>query len=83
LAGSWLIASVCIDRITQMSSAIRAMFGKSSLIHMPLFPCWANLNRLGARGNEAWRAVMPVSRSPWSFSQSLRSSLKRVSRCGL
>ena len=31
IAGSWLIASVNIERTTQMSSAIDAMLGMSSL----------------------------------------------------
>src|SRR5256885_11941857 len=31
IAGSWLIASVCIERMTHISSAIRAVWGSSSL----------------------------------------------------
>ena len=38
-AVSWLICSVCIERITQRSSAIPAMCGKSSLTSRPDRPC--------------------------------------------
>jgi hypothetical protein len=37
-AGSWLICSVCIERITQMSSAISPIFGKSVDSSWPDFP---------------------------------------------
>ena len=35
MAGSWLIASVCMLRMKHMSSAIFAVWGSISLIHMP------------------------------------------------
>ena len=44
IAGSWLIASVCIVRITVMSSTIFAVCGRSSLTHSPDSPCCANEN---------------------------------------
>ena len=47
-----------------MSSAIFAVCGSSSLNHMPLCPCCANLNTDGAIGKFVWYAVMPVSRCP-------------------
>ena len=43
IAGSWLIASVCSDFSTQSSSAMRAVYGKSSDIQWPDLPCCANL----------------------------------------
>ncbi len=61
-AGSWLIASVCIDLMKQRSSATRAVWGNSSLTVAPLWPCWANRNVLAATGNRSCREVMPVSR---------------------
>ena len=50
MAGSWLIASVCMLRMKHMSSTILAVYGNSSLTHMPLLPCWANLYFDGAIG---------------------------------
>src|SRR3954463_14388897 len=41
-AGSWLIASVVIERIMQMSSAIDPMCGKSEQICCPDFPNFTN-----------------------------------------
>ena len=38
-AGSWLIWSVCIDRMMQISSAIAAMSGRQSEISWPDSPC--------------------------------------------
>ena len=35
MAGSWLIASVCMLRMKHMSSTILAVYGSSSLTHMP------------------------------------------------
>ena len=64
IAGSWLIASVCIDWMKQSSSATPAVCGSSSLTQVPLWPCRANRNRLGATGKLACVAVMPVSRWP-------------------
>jgi hypothetical protein len=37
-AGSWLICSVTIERITQMSSAMEPMCGKSTEISTPDWP---------------------------------------------
>ena len=42
------MASVYIELTRQMSSATVAMFGRFSLSHIPLSPCWANLNFEGA-----------------------------------
>ena len=39
-AVSWLICSVCIERITHSRSACRAMCGNRSLISMPEAPCF-------------------------------------------
>ena len=64
MAGSWLMASVCMLRMKHMSSTILAVYGSSSLTHMPLLPCWANLYFDGAIGNRAWPEVMVVSRWP-------------------
>ena len=64
IAGSWLIASVCIDRMKHMSSTIRAVWGSSSQTHMPLLPCRANLYFDGAIGNRFWPEVIVVSRWP-------------------
>ena len=65
MAGSWLIASVCIDlTMQQMSSTTWPVCGNSSLSHAPLWPCWANLNIDGATGKLFWPEVMPVSRWP-------------------
>ena len=41
-----------------MSSTHFAVWGRSSLTHIPLFPCWANWNLLGASGK---RATNPIS----------------------
>ena len=54
MAGSWLIASVFMLRMKHMSSTILAVYGSSSLTHMPHLPCWANLNFDGAIGKRAW-----------------------------
>src|SRR6185295_11073416 len=65
MAGSWLIASVFIERIQQMSSAQVAMFGMTSESHMPHLPCCLNLYFDGAMGKRAWPEVMVVRRWPW------------------
>ena len=64
IAGSWLIASVCIERMMQMSSTIPAVCGKSSLSHAPLWPCCANLKIDGATGKLFWPEVIVVIRWP-------------------
>ena len=38
IAGSWLIASVCTERSTQISSAMPPMCGRSSLTSVPHLP---------------------------------------------
>ena len=64
IAGSWLIASVCMERIMHQRSACRPMLGNSSLNHMPLSPCWRNENIDGATGKFFWPLVIVVSRCP-------------------
>ena len=64
MAGSWLIASVCMLRIKHMSSTIFAVLGSSSVIHIPDWPYWANLYLLGAIGNLFWPEVIVVKRCP-------------------
>ena len=64
IAGSWLIASVCIDRTIAKSSTIFAIFGSNSDTHAPFFPCCANLNFEGAIGNRLWPDVIVVNRCP-------------------
>ena len=43
IAGSWLMASVDIERMRQMSSAMLEMCGRSSEISVPDWPCFSNL----------------------------------------
>ena len=57
--GSWFGTSACIERITQMSSMWAAVFAKSSLTSIPLWPYFLNLN---GEGNAA-----PVRRSVARF----------------
>ncbi len=64
IAGSWLIASVCIERMMQMSSTMLAVCGKSSLSDAPLWPCRANLKIDGATGKLFWPEVIVVIRWP-------------------
>ena len=64
IAGSWLIASVCIERMMQMSSTISAVCGKSSLSQAPLWPCRANLKIDGATGKLFCPEVIVVIRWP-------------------
>ena len=64
MAGSWLIASVFMLRMKHMSSTILAVCGSSSLTHIPLWPCWANLYFDGAIGNRFCPEVIVVSRWP-------------------
>ena len=47
VAGSWLIASVCSERIRQSSSATFAVCGRSSLRTVPHWPRAANLKTVG------------------------------------
>ena len=75
MAGSWLIASVCIDLMKHSSSTTRAVCGRSSLTQAPDWPCLAKRNRLGATGKLACVEVMPVSR--WPFRIESGSSVPR------
>ena len=63
-AGSWLMASVCIDLMKHNWSTIFAVCGISSLTHAPELPCCAKLNCEGATGKLDCAAVMAVSRCP-------------------
>ena len=76
MAGSWLIASVCILRMMHISSATLAVYGSSSVIHAPDLPARLNLNLDGATGNRAWPLVMVVSRWPMRT-----ESGKSLSKC--
>ena len=53
IAGSWLIASVCIDLMTQMSSTIFAVCGSSSLTHVPDLAVLRELEHATARPGSA------------------------------
>src|SRR5881628_840167 len=64
IAGSWLMASVCMLRMKHISSTILAVCGSSSETHIPHLPCCANLYLDGATGKRAWPEVMVVSRWP-------------------
>ncbi len=64
MAGSWLMASVCMLRMKHMSSTILAVWGSISETHMPHSPCWANLYFEGATGNRFWPEVIVVRRWP-------------------
>ena len=66
MAGSWLIASVCIERMKATSSTHFVNHGSSSeFIHIPFCPYCANLYFDGAMGNRACFEVMVVRRCPW------------------
>jgi hypothetical protein len=62
VAGSWLIASVYIERMMHKSSTTFAVWGSNSLTHVPFCPCRLNLKIEPASGNVAWLPDMPVSR---------------------
>ena len=62
MAGSWLMASVCMVRMKHMSSTIFAVHGSSSHTSMRHWPYFANLNFDGAMGKRAWPLVMVVRR---------------------
>ena len=64
IAGSWLMASVCSERIQQISSASLAVCGSRSLSHMPHWPCCWKAYLEGAIGKRAWPEVMVVRRWP-------------------
>ena len=59
-----MIASVLTVLTIAMSSTISAVFGNSSLIQAPFWPCWANLKTLGATGSRFWPLVIVVIRWP-------------------
>ena len=59
-----MIASVQTVFTRAISSASRAVQGKSSLTHMPDWPCCANLYFDGAIGNRDWPLVIVVKRWP-------------------
>ena len=63
MPGEWLIASVCIDLMKQISSAAAPMPGSSSLSQAPLCPCRLNLNSVGWIASFCL-AVIVVSRWP-------------------
>ena len=65
MPGSWLIASVCIDRMIAMSFAMLAVCGRSSENQAPFPPCWENSKTDGAIGKRDWPEVIVVSRCPW------------------
>ncbi len=52
IAGSWLIASVNIDRTTHNWSMILAVCGSRSDTHVPLLPYWSNPNCEPASGSD-------------------------------
>ena len=52
IAGSWLIASVNIDRTMHKSSTTLAVCGSRSDTHVPLLPCWSNPNCEPASGSD-------------------------------
>ncbi len=62
IAGSWLIASVCIDRMNAILSTNFDVCGNNSLTHIPESPYWAKLYLLGAIGNRDWPLVIVVKR---------------------
>ena len=82
MAGSWLMASVCTERTKQSSSAMAAVWGRSSLTHAPLSPCRAKRKTDGATGKRFWPDVMVVRRWPARI-DSGRSSSKRSAMAGL
>jgi len=65
MAGSWLIASVCIDRMNARSSTTLEVHGSSSVfIHMPDRPACLNSHFDGAMGKRFWPEVIVVRRWP-------------------
>ena len=65
MPGSWLIASVCIERMTQSSSAKRPVWLMMSLYSMPLWPYLLKSTNEPASESVAWYPLMPVRRCPW------------------
>ena len=64
MAGSWLMASVNIERTMHHSSALLAMCGMTSLNHMPDWPCCLKLKMEGATGKVFCPEVIVVRRWP-------------------
>lgn len=64
-AGSWLIASVCIERTIASSSAHCARCGSRSLIQAPQAPRWANLRLVFWMRRLCCPEVIVVMRWPW------------------
>ena len=54
MAGSWLIASVCIVRMTQRSSATSPVWLSRSLYSTPDFPYFLKFVNAPASGSVAW-----------------------------
>ena len=65
MPGSWLMASVCMDRMTAMSLAMLAVWGRISENHAPPSPCCENSNTEGATGKRDCPDVIVVRRWPW------------------
>ena len=61
-AGSWLIGSVCIERITVSRSTMPESWGSSSETSRPASPCREKAKCEPASGKLAWPLVMVVSR---------------------
>ena len=68
IAGSWLIASVYIVLMTVMSSTILAVWGSSSLTHVPDLPCWAKPY-----------AELATSRDDWPIAWAMRCPMRTES----
>ena len=81
IAGSWLIASVCIDCTMHHRSAVVAIRGNNSLNQAPDCPCCANRNSDGITCSRR-SAVIDVSRWPLRI-DSGSSSPRRRARAGL
>ena len=64
IAGSWLIASVCMERMRQSLSITRPVCGSSSLIDVPDWPHWRKPYFEAMTGKVFWPEVIPVSRWP-------------------
>src|SRR5262245_10643924 len=63
MAGSWLMASVCMERMNAMSSTHFAVNGNNSVfIMMPLLPAALNFHFDGAMGKRFCPEVIVVKR---------------------
>ena len=80
-AGSWLIASVCIDLMKQSSSATLAVCGSSSLTVGPALAVPREPEPARPRpGSSSCREVMPVSRWPFRIESGSSVPCSRASR---